>query len=77
MQCMAHINENGKHRMAFTRNMGNVTEAANGIIADENIREGAEVLIAYTSFDYPSQRFVAEEHRFTVEDGRAKDLAKA
>nr|DAU21082.1 MAG TPA: hypothetical protein [Caudoviricetes sp.] len=77
MQYMAHINENGIDRMAEIDTLGNVTQAANEIIGTANIREGAEVLIAWTIFDFPSKRFAVNEYRFTVEDGMAKGIARA
>lgn len=77
MHYMAHINENGKSRVAEIDTMGHVAAAANEIVSSANIREGAEVLIAWMGFDFPSQRFAVTEYRFTVEDGKAQNLKRA
>lgn len=77
MHYMVHINESGKDRIAEIDNMVNVVQAANEVIRTANIREGAEVLIAWMGFDYPSQRFAVNEYRFTVEGGKAKNIELA
>lgn len=77
MQYMAHITENGKSRVAEIDTMGHVVAAADEIIRTSNIREGAEVLIAWMGFDFPSRRFAVTEYRFTVEDGNANNLNRA
>lgn len=76
MQYMAHITENGKSRVAEIDTMGHVVAAADEIIRTANIREGAEVLIAWMGFDYTSQRFKVTEYRFTVEGGKAKNIER-
>ena len=77
MHYMVHINESGKDRIAEIDNMVNVVQAANEVIRTANIRECAEVLIAWMGFDYPSQRFAVNEYRFTVEGGKAKNIELA
>lgn len=77
MKYMAHINENGKCRVAEIDTMCLIGAAANDIIVKANILDGAEVLIAWMSFDYPSKRFAVTEYRFTVEDGKAKNIERA
>lgn len=77
MHYMVHINESGKDRIAEIDNMVNVVQAANEVIRTANIRKGAEVLIAWMGFDYPSQRFAVNEYRFTVEGGKAKNIELA
>lgn len=77
MHYMVHINESGKDRIAEIDNMVNVVQAANEVIRTANICEGAEVLIAWMGFDYPSQRFAVNEYRFTVEGGKAKNIELA
>lgn len=77
MHYMAHINENGNDSIAEIDNMVNVVQASNEIIGTANIREGAEVLIAWMGFDFTSQRFAVNECRFIVEGGKAKNIERA
>lgn len=71
----AYITEKDTARIAYIDDYHNIGWAASQLVEDAHVREGAEVLIATMSFDYPSQRFKAVEYRFTVEDGKVKDLA--
>lgn len=48
--------------------------AAQVIIADANVRDGAEVLMGYMMFDYPSKSFTTVQFSFDVVDGEAKNL---
>lgn len=72
----AFINENGNQRMAEITTVirENPAVAAEIIISDKNVRDGANVTIAELVFDYPTQSFKAQSYTFDVVDGRADNL---
>ena len=73
---MAQITENGKQRMAEVNMVGSVLPAtvAEHIVSKSNVRDGAKVLMAELTFDYPTQSFKARSYTFDVIDGAVKNL---
>lgn len=72
----AFINENGNQRMAEISTVLRETPevAAEIIISEKNVRDGAKVTIAELVFDYPTQSFKAQSYTFDVVDGCAHNI---